>query len=103
MGWDGRAAGGPPAGYAPPGPGMQPGYRGPPGPRPGYPGPMGGPMGGAGGFACVRLRGLPFGVTERDIVMFLVGGRQPGAAQRGGHGGGGARALSAGLQLGGWG
>jgi hypothetical protein len=36
---------------------------------------MGGPMGGGGGFACVRLRGLPFGVTERDIVLFLVGGR----------------------------
>lgn len=30
---------------------------------------MGAPMG--GGFACVRLRGLPFGVTERDIVLFL--------------------------------
>jgi hypothetical protein len=38
-------------------------------------------MGGGGGFACVRLRGLPFGVTERDIVLFLVGGRsQSGAA-----------------------
>lgn len=77
-GYDQRGAAGMGPGYGPGygGAGMQgpAGYRGEPraGPRPGFGGPAaGGALGGGGGFACVRLRGLPFGVTERDIVLFL--------------------------------
>lgn len=93
-GYDGRGA----PGYGP-GPGMMgagmagPGYRG--GPRPGYPY-------GGGGFACVRLRGLPFGVTERDIVLFLVGGwgQGRGVLLAGCRGGG--RAAGSSTSMGGW-
>lgn len=31
--------------------------------------------GGGGGFACVKLRGLPFGVREYEVAQFLVGFR----------------------------
>lgn len=59
----------PSAGYGGMGPGMRP-----PGPAPGYDqGPPRGwhNMGPGGRFACVRLRGLPFGVNEGDVAMFL--------------------------------
>lgn len=67
-------AGGPPPGYGAPGgygPGPGYGYDGPP---PYEPGPYRG-MGGmpSSMFACVKLRGLPFGVTEAEVGMFLVG------------------------------
>lgn len=43
----------------------------------GLPGPGQGMPGGMGGyeriFPCVKLRGLPFDVTEEDIRMFVVG------------------------------
>lgn len=60
----------PPGGYGP-GPGY--GYDGPPAYEPGPP-----PFRGMGGmpssfFACVKLRGLPFGVQEAEVGMFLVG------------------------------
>lgn len=56
---------------------MGPGGMGPPFMGgPGQFGDMGGmgPMGMGAMFPCVKLRGLPFDVSDDDIRMFLVGG-----------------------------
>lgn len=68
----GYGMGGPPGGYGgmggPPGMGME----GPYGMQ-GYGMGAGGPPGmGGAGFPCVKLRGLPFDVSDADISMFLV-------------------------------
>lgn len=76
-GMQGHPMGGP----GPYGPGMggpmDPGMMGPP---QHFMGPgqfdMGG-MGGMGMFPCVKLRGLPFDVSDDDIRMFLVRGSSP--------------------------
>jgi hypothetical protein len=51
-----------PGGYGPPGMGMEAGYG-----APGYPGSL---------FPCVKLRGLPFDISDDDVRMFLVSKQQ---------------------------